>query len=442
MKKVIVVGSGAGGATAAKELQGTADVTILEAGKAFRPFAMSVPDMERWKKTGLLFDERAIQLIFPTMKIRKTADGMILVNGIGVGGTTPISTGNAVRMDDDLRALGINLDAEFEEIAREIPISTAHQKSWHKTTRRLFHICHEMGLDPLPTPKMGSYDRCTHCGRCVFGCPWGVKWDSRQFVERAIEKGARLVTQCRVETVVIHDGRAVGVQARQGRRRQFYPADLVILAAGGFGTPVILQRSGIPCEPTLFVDPVLCVATEWPKAYQCTEVEMPFIVQRDHFMISPYFDYLSFIFNRKWNYPARNIVGLMIKLADCNGGNISTKKVDKTLTALDKERLNEAVELCRAILGHFGAKDENLFLGTINAGHPGGMMPLTASEADSFHHDRLPENLYIADATLLPRARGNPPILTIVAIAKRVSRLCARQLQAGERRARPQTDDR
>src|SRR5690606_15110736 len=196
--------------------------------------------------------------------IRKTADGMILVNGIGVGGTTPISTGNAVRMDDDLRALGINLDAEFEEIAREIPISTAHQKSWHKTTRRLFHICHEMGLDPLPTPKMGSYDRCTHCGRCVFGCPWGVKWDSRQFVERAIEKGARLVTQCRVETVVIHDGRAVGVQARQGRRRQFYPADLVILAAGGFGTPVILQRSGIPCEPTLFVDPVLCVATEWP----------------------------------------------------------------------------------------------------------------------------------------------------------------------------------
>jgi choline dehydrogenase-like flavoprotein len=53
------------------------------------------------------------------------------------------------------------------------------------------------------------------------------------------------------------------------------------------------------------------------------------------------------------------------------------------------------------------------------------MLPLTQREARSFHHDGLPENLYIADATLIPEALGNPPILTIVAIAKRISKLIA-----------------
>ena len=91
---------------------------------------------------------------------------------------------------------------------------------------------------------------------------------------------------------------------------------------------------------------------------------------------------------------------------------------------MDRERLAEAVALCTELLRRFGAPPESLFLGTVNAGHPGGMLPLTPREAYSLHHDRLPPNLYVADATLLPRALGNPPILTIIALAKRVSKLC------------------
>ena len=58
------------------------------------------------------------------------------------------------------------------------------------------------------------------------------------------------------------------------------------------------------------------------------------------------------------------------------------------------------------------------------AGHPGGMLPLTEKEASSFHSDQLPENLYVADASLLPKSLGNPPILTIIAVAKRISKIC------------------
>lgn len=61
------------------------------------------------------------------------------------------------------------------------------------------------------------------------------------------------------------------------------------------------------------------------------------------------------------------------------------------------------------------------FLGTLNAGHPGGMLPLTAAEKDSLHHACLPDNLYVADATILPKAMGNPPILTIMALSKKIA---------------------
>ncbi|MGE5462952.1 MAG: GMC family oxidoreductase N-terminal domain-containing protein [Syntrophothermus sp.] len=422
MKDVIVVGSGAGGATVAKELQGKFDVTVLEAGKEFHPFPLELSAIEMGKRTGLLWDEREMSLFFRTLQIRKSSD-MVLVNGIGLGGSTTISCGNGLRMDQDLKSIGIDLDDEFEEVFQEIPITTAHQKRWHKYTRRLFEICCEMGLNPQPLPKMGHYEKCISCGRCIFGCEHGAKWDSRQFLQAACERGAQVMTGCQVERVVIEHGRATGVVARYGWKRKFYPAELVVLAAGGFGTPVILQNSGIPCEPHLFVDPVLCLAIEWKDALQYKEIEMPFAIQREHYILSPYFDYVSFLFNKEWKYPAKDTLGMMIKLADSTTGSISKQDVRKTLTSLDKERLNGAVEVAREILIRFGAKKQNIFLGTLYAGHPGGMLPLTGREAMSFHHERLPENLYIADATLIPESLGNPPILTIVAMAKRISKL-------------------
>jgi choline dehydrogenase-like flavoprotein len=424
MKKAIVVGSGAGGATVAKELQGHYEVTVLEAGKEFKPFGMELEGLEKLRRFGLLFDEREIQFVIPAYKTRRVTGEMILVNGSGMGGTTTICTGNALRMDRDLKALEIDLDAEFEQIYREIPVTTSHQKKWHKVTRELFAIFQELGLDPQPMPKMGEYDRCLHCGRCQLGCPNGIKWDSRQFLKIAQENGAQLITGCQVERVVIEGGRATGVLAKNGRSRHFFPADLVVLAAGGLGTPVILEASGIHCEPRLFVDPVLCVAARSPKSMQHKDITMPFVSVLEHTILSPYFDHLSFFFNRGWRLPAGDIVSIMIKLADDERGSVSSRGVNKTLTGQDRQRLDESVAICKQILRRFGAHDEDIFLGTVIAGHPGGMLPLTKKEARSFHSDRLPENLYVADASLLPKSLGNPPILTIIAMAKRISKIC------------------
>lgn len=430
-RHAIVVGTGAGGAVAAKELQGAFTVTILEAGKAFRPFGWNTGLVEKFKKTGLLLDEREIQLLFPAMQIRKTAERMVLVNGIGLGGTTTLATGNGIRCDGALQALGIDLTPEFAALEQEIPLSTAHQNSWRPATRRLFEICSEMGLDPAPLPKLGAYDRCVHCGRCVFGCPHDVKWDSRRLITAAIESGAHLKTACRVERVVIEHGQAVGVQYRHGWRRETLHADLIVLAAGGLATPVILQNSGIACEPRLFVDPVLCVAGRWPGALQNKEIAMPFVVQRPGYILSPYFDYLSFFFNRRWRYPAKDTLAMMIKLADSEEGTVSAAGIGKALTARDQARLDEGVRFCREILLRVGVAEAGIILGTLNAGHPGGMLPLTTADAATLHPSRLPQNLYVADATLFPTSLGNPPILTIMALARRISARCIAQ-QTGQ----------
>ncbi|MGZ8617881.1 MAG: GMC family oxidoreductase N-terminal domain-containing protein [Actinomycetota bacterium] len=424
MRTAIVVGSGAGGATVAKELQGAYDVTVLEAGRPYRRCELDRRSIDRLARSRLLVDPRLIRLAYPPMRVRRT-DDMLVVHGSGTGGTTTVATGNGIRADDDLRALGIDLDEEFAQIASEIPVSVEHRRRWHPTTRRLFAGAEDLGLAPQPTPKMGNAGGCRHCGRCVLGCPHGIKWDARRFLDVAVAHGARVHTGMRVDRVVTESGRVVGVVAGRSMNRRSLTADLVVLAAGGFGTPAILERSGIRCEPTLTVDPVLTVAARVPSAWQCNEIEMPFVVRRDRHILSPYFDWLSFALDPRWRHPPQDIVGVMVKLADEGGGRVEDRRVRTHLTPVDRSRLEEGAALARDLMAGAGIDPASTFEGILNGGHPGGTLPLTPATATTLHDERLPENLYVADATLFPRSLGLPPILTIVALATRVARVAS-----------------
>ena len=293
-----------------------------------------------------------------------------------------------------------------------------------------------LGLNPTVTPKLVDYSRCTRCGRCVLGCPTGAKWDSREHLRQAVSAGARVLTGSKVERLVLADpaagagghatpGRATGVLVKRGMRTEFVARRPGRARGGRLRDAGHPRQVGLRTEDRLFVDPVLCVAAPADGCHMDEEVPMPFFVEGDGYIISPYFDYLSFFFNRSWKRPRRNIVSLMIKLADSEAGSVDGRgKVNKSLNATDKQRLAAATESCIEILARFGARRDSIFLGTLNAGHPGGTLPLTGRERESLHSDELPANVYVADASLLPRSLGRPPILTIMALARRVAGLC------------------
>lgn len=111
------------------------------------------------------------------------------------------------------------------------------------------------------------------------------------------------MTGCEVERLSIAGNKVTGVNARVGHKKQTFTADMVVLAAGGLGSPVILEHSGISCEKSLFVDPVLCVAGVSPDFQQDRQLLMPFISQQDGYILSPYIDYLSFFSTRNGTAP-------------------------------------------------------------------------------------------------------------------------------------------
>lgn len=424
-RRAVVAGSGAGGCMAARELALLGfEVKLLEEGRAFRPFTLDTGLFEPARRAGALFDERLIQLLFPHMRIDKAQDGMVHVRGRGVGGTTTLATGNALRYDRYLAEIGIGLDEEFAELEREVPQTTGHRARWSALTERLFRTFEELGLNPEVSPKfMEDPSRCVACGNCVLGCRFGAKWTADALVDGV--EGVELVTGAHVTCVTMDGNRATGVMVGHGPAARHIPADLVVLAAGGLGTPVILDASGIPASPTLFVDPVLCIAAPWEGAHLDKQLPMPFVSQQKDYILSPYFDWLSFFFNRGWRMPSGDIMSIMIKMADTSAGSFDGRHMDKPLGEADYEVLARAEDQVLQIFDAMGVPKEKTFWGTLNAGHPGGCYPLTEAEAETLHHDTLPKNLYLADSSLFPRSFGNPPILTIMALAKKTARLAA-----------------
>ncbi len=286
---------------------------------------------------------------------------------------------DAWRRDQPLRELGIDLDREFAELAQELPAGTRHQRRWGADTWRLFELCRQMGLDPRATPKMP---------------------DARCLLEEAVRRGARWIRGARVQRITIDGGLATGVIARQRVRSVLLPASLLLLAAGGRLTPAILRRSGIACGPACFADPVLQLSAR--RQDYDREIATPFLVEGPGFGIGPCLE------------PRR--LGLRILQAS------APRAPGGDPPAPELARRREALELAHEIFRRFGIRREDLKEGEAGPGQAGGALPLTAREADSLHPAALPENLYLADATLLPSSLGAPHLLTVLALARRVAR--------------------
>ncbi len=427
--KAIVVGSGAGGATAANELATRGfEVLMLEAGQPFNPLTHRVSWLSSLRGTWFLKDENAIKRIFPHYHTIRASDDLVIFTGVTEGGSTSISCGNMVRAERGLKEIGLDLTPEYEEIESNFTIAPIPRERWRPLTQRMFDEAEKLGFSPKPTPKVDNLQKCVGCGYCELGCVTGAKWDSRLVYKELLARGITLQTDSRVQKVILENGYAKGVVVSHGSSVEQVNADVVVLSAGGIGTAQILHASDLPARDNLWVDVVLTVGGVYKDAKTLNEPPMAWFVKKENYILSPYFDLLSYWFHKPWkDVSANDRVGMMIKLADVEQGSVAADgTVIKSLTELDRERLSEAKGFATEIMDATGIKGPFVD-GMIHGGHLGGTVPLTKADTETMHPNWLPKDLWVADLSLMPRSQGLPTMLTAAALALRVAKRISKE---------------
>lgn len=412
----IIVGSGPGGATLARELsrQGKR-ILILEQGQA-HPL------------TGRLWSMARIAAI-PGRGAFVNRDFSLLVQGITTGGSSAINFATAMAPPTELFApYGIKLEDELAALTQELQIAPLPDSLIGPMAKRLLESAQTLGLAWQKFDKLIRQEACrTACWRCLYGCPYGAKWTARDFLEQAQEAGATLITGASALRVEQQNKQATGVLYRHRGQTQVAHAHTVILAGGGIASPRLLAASGIPVSSTRhFSDPVIAVMASVDDLDGGAEVPMAagLHLAREGITLSdltlPAAMYRAFALQvgrlDRW-FAHQRTLSLMVKIRDDLGGHIGPRWVNKKLSEADKKRFKIGGDLARDILRQAGGK--SMFQTWHFAAHPGGSVRI-GDGVDSQLQTKL-KQLYVCDASVIPVAWGLPPSLTIMCLAKRLA---------------------
>jgi len=406
--EAVVVGSGAGGATVAKELSRMGkNILVVEAGEDKVPLPLS---------------------------IAMSKEGIDIYEVFGAGGATVLCNGNGIRaLEQDLAELGIDLEKEYSELEDELNIAPISESLLSENgSLKLLDILHASGIRMERMPKFVDPTKCVGCGMCSAGCPHGAKWSAREFLSDALAHGAEIVYNTRAEKVLIENNRAVGIEVIGPAGKARIVADVVILGAGGLKTPVILQNSGIDkagrklfidlCEIWQGVTPEIDISNKPPMQLVYTEmaqsrrISLATVYSKNKEKLQYYCgDKADLFLNGNW-------IGVLVKIGDESVGRVFPDgTVSKGVTAKDRQMFDEGAVVAREILRKAGAKDDSIIrLDRIYGGHNGA----TAAIGDIVDTNLQTEvsNLFVCDGSVLPFAPGVPPILTIMALARRLAR--------------------
>ncbi|MCC6640982.1 MAG: GMC family oxidoreductase [Deltaproteobacteria bacterium] len=260
---VLVIGSGAGGATVAMRMaEAGKRVLVLERGGYYTGLADPI---EPGKPGRGQLDQREDDMIVRIDGDRglgTTSDGQVaLTYGNCVGGATVHYWADSYRTPPDRLALwesqyGVDAHSEdelrpwFAQIEKDLAIVPAPE-----TYLNGCNVLFKKGVEtlrwhgePVPQARRG----CLKSGYCMQGCAYDAKQSMLvTYVPRAVRSGALVYADARVERILAEGGRATGAVAvvmdrdtnRPSGRRIEVRAKIVVLAAGGYGSAPLLLRS-------------------------------------------------------------------------------------------------------------------------------------------------------------------------------------------------------
>ena len=243
---VVIVGSGAGGATIAAELaEAGFEVVVVEEGSYYqtRDFTADTSAMVRQ-----LYRDGGATMALGTPPI-------LYQEGRAVGGSTVINGGMSWRTPDKIlerweREAGLvgikrDLDSYFSRVEKRINVAPMDADVIGTDNKLL-----KKGADAKGWNIIGNLRNQNHCAgsnRCAFGCPTGAKQSSLvSYVPRALHYGCRIYADVRVDSITRHGKRATGVigTVRESGHKITVRAKLVVSACGAIHTPALLARSG------------------------------------------------------------------------------------------------------------------------------------------------------------------------------------------------------
>jgi choline dehydrogenase-like flavoprotein len=468
-----VIGSGAGGAAAAKELaEGGMRVAILEEG-------------EWWDTDDFTARPRDMSIKLYRDAAQVTTIGtppIVLPLGRAVGGTTLVNSGTCFRTPG----------AVLERWRRELGLEGIDEAALEPYFRRVERILNVAQVPPELAGRNADVVRrgverlgwsgdfiyrnvrgCVGSGVCAFGCPTGAKQHvGITYVPQAWAAGATTYTGARAQRIEVQGGRARAVLAgTAGGGRLHVTCDHVVVACGAIHTPLLLARNGLggasgQLGRNLAIHPATSVRAlfdepidQWvgvPQSYYVDEWAADGIMLEG--AAGPP-DYLAMVMpgrgvaHRELMLRARHVAQFGVMVSDSSRGHVRVPRrggpiVRYDLNAEDVAKFQRGVEALCEIYRAAGAREllvpvrgvprldpEDLEplrrarlraadlelmafhpLGTARAGADPGRAVVDGD--GQLHGVR---GVHVADASAIPTALGVNPQITIMTLATRLA---------------------
>ena len=471
----IVVGSGAGGAFAARALARAGLETVI------------VEEGERWTveriRSSHPLDRFASIYRDGGTTMALGYPPIALPLGRAVGGTTVINSGTCYRPPDPVarswyEAHGLAhaqpelLGPRVADVEATIGVAPAPMEVLGRNGELSLQGAAALGWEAAPLRR--NAPGCRGACQCAIGCPNNAKNGVHlNALPQACAAGARIVSGLHVREVLVEGSRAVGVAGRRvdgGEVR--ISAPLVVVAAGAIPTPPLLRRSSLGRHPrlgrNLSIHPATGITASfeeevisWSGVMQSVGIEE--LHEREGILLEATSTppgmgavsapgYGTHLLNRLDR--AANTATLGAMIGDAPSGRVFGARgpaVYYRLARADAGRLAKAVGAMARVMLAAGAKDVELGGGApavrseseieaaierldvrrlrLAAFHPSGT---AAAGSDPARHPVDPEGrlrgvegVWVADGSVLPSCPGVNPQVSIMAVAAGVGEAAA-----------------
>ena len=472
---VLVIGSGAGGASVGYELVNAGyDVLMLEEGASVpfenAPETLSKSFNKMWRAGGLTLANGSSPIAY--------------AEGSCVGGSTEINSAIFQRTPEELLEKWAskysienfsagNLLPFYDQAARLVNASfTDGNLGLHSEILRKAGELKNWGVMPLERGQK----KCVGTNHCSIGCPTGAKQSmSTSVLRQYTDNGGRLISRCRVERLIKSKTSVKSARARVKNKEGIYQtikitAKYFFVCGGATQTPNLLLKSGFkaPVGNGFKLHPTIRILAEFDEKINAQRSRLPLYAITEflpNFRIGGSIASLptfGMFLAEDWEFrshmmPSFSNMGMYYAMARGTGvGKIKSIPYSKhpyvsfQLSEEDWENLEVGLQSLAICLFESGAKkiqpsiagmdawdSIDAMYSALSGGLPRKMCNLMTihifssigmgenpkiSAANSYGKIWGSDNLYVADASLIPEAPSVNPQASVMALALRVAK--------------------